>query len=239
MRWLATAAAVFLACGAWAQTRILCLGDSLTVGSGVGVVGGGYRWFLKRSLDARGFETDFVGGQTDCPGPLDDPEHEGHGGRTTRELLSGYGAWPGGPAKVAELGPDVVLVLSGRNDPDPLNFPAVLADYRALVFALCAARPQARVVVSNLVRARTVDAYEAARLSIADLAVQQAVYEAGLLGYRAQFVDALRESRLGFADFSDGVHLSDSGYAKLARVWFRAVYRKSVAGPLLPGTPGG
>lgn len=228
------AAFVFACAVASAQTRLLCLGDSITLGSGPGVQGGGYRYFLKQMLQARALATDFVGGLTDNPGPLDDKEHEGHGGRSTAELAEGFPGWPGARAAVAAAAPDVVLVLSGRNDPEPLNLDRLLTDYRKLVGEVVEACPQGRVIVSNMLLARTVDSFEATRAALADVAVQQAVYEQRLMGRRVEFLDAMRQCALTPEEFSDHVHLSDLGYANLARLWFRAVFRKPLAPPVGP-----
>jgi serralysin len=217
----------------------MCLGDSLTLGAGEDTQGGGYRYFLKERLDARLFEFDFVGRETTWPGPLLDREHEGRGGWTTADHAYGRGNVPGAHEAVLLCQPDVVLVMLGRNDPDPLNIPARTSDYRALLDALFSTKPKLRVHIANVLPARERDAYELARLLHLEAAIRQAVLERVLAGFDVRFVDAMRQFPGLPEHYSDAVHLSDLGYASLADVWFREVFRRPVEAAKPAGWPGG
>ena len=92
--------------------RILCLGDSITRGSGAGAEGG-YRGPLQDMLKDAGVEFNFVGRyKTES---LPDPEHDGDSGRRLVQMLKGRNAIAR-KAFDASPNPDIVLLLIGIND---------------------------------------------------------------------------------------------------------------------------
>lgn len=212
---------------ACAQVKVMCMGDSLTLGAGMGVQGGGYRYFLKALCDQRGMAIDFVGSSTEYPGPLLDREHDGHGGWTTSDLVHGQGAG-GARTWVKTYRPNVVLLMVGRNDSDALNLQAVYANYVALLDAINDAEPAVSVVFSNVLYSANPDAYDLQKCAVADAAVQQAVYVSQLAGRKAQYLDCKSVIGTNPAYFSDNVHLSDLGYQRLAAAWFSRLYSKPV-----------
>ncbi len=99
-------------------TKIMPLGDSITEGD--------YRFYMYNSLVAKGFahgsDFDFIGSENGgTAAGTWDKDHEGHGGFTTDQLITGRGNPPGGGlsqelAAGTFVVPDVVCLLTGTND---------------------------------------------------------------------------------------------------------------------------
>lgn len=219
---------------ALAQTKVMCLGDSLTLGAGFGVQGGGYRFFLKQMSEQKGFAIDLVGSSTEYAGALTDREHDGHGGWTTEDLVNGRaqgnaGLW------IKTFRPDVILLMIGRNDPDPLDIQAVYANYMTLLGNIFEAEPNVSVLFANVLYRRAPDSFDLQKCAIADAAILQATYVSQLAGHNVKYLDAMRVIGTNPAYFSDDVHLSDQGYRTLAALWFNRLWSKPVQ-PIGPGT---
>ena len=78
-----------LATHAAAQTRILCLGDSITQGGGTFKV---YRPYLAAKLKEAGIPVTFVGPKKDRDGLA----HGGYGGRSIEQVFTEYQKFHGG-----------------------------------------------------------------------------------------------------------------------------------------------
>lgn len=96
-------------------TRIMPLGDSLTVGAGQ-ITDNNYRVSYRQSLwlnlAGGGYSVDFVGSQTSGLSAIPDfdASHEGHGGYTASQVAGNVYSWlQGNPA-------DIVLLHIGTND---------------------------------------------------------------------------------------------------------------------------
>lgn len=205
----------------------MCLGDSLTLGAGAGVQGGGYRLFLKQACVARSFDIDFVGSSSAFAGTLTDREHDGHGGWTTADLVVGRAE---GSAEqwVKTFRPDVVLLMVGRNDSNPLDIQAVDATFNLLLNSIFEGHSSTKVFFSNVLYSRSPDSFDLQKCAIADAAIQQCVFVARLAGQDVVYVDAMRVIGTNPAYYSDNVHLSDLGYQRLSAVWFSRLYHKPV-----------
>ena len=198
-----------------APLRILPLGDSITTGVGAA---GGYRASLYARLVNAGYAVDFVGTKTsNGAAGLPDSDHEGHNGFRMDQLNAGLDLWLD-----ADPDPDVVLLLIGTNDfAQDYDLANATNRLENLIVRVAAARPYARILVSNLLL-RTDDAWTDAMIQeqfnpyIPGIVTRQAA-----LGRRVTFVN-LRKL-VGAADLSDGVHPNQSGYTKLAEGWFRAI----------------
>ncbi len=96
-------------------TRIMPLGDSLTVGAGQITDNNdrvSYRQSLWLDLAGGGYSVDFVGSQTSGSSAIPDfdASHEGHGGYTASQVAGNVYSWlQGNPA-------DIVLLHIGTND---------------------------------------------------------------------------------------------------------------------------
>jgi len=106
---------------AGATTRIMPLGDSITKGASSGVVPDeeqyyvSYRKELWDKLTAAGYEVDFVGSQQSggAADPDFDPDHEGHGGKRDDWIADRLDGW------LTDYQPDVVLLHIGTVGLDP------------------------------------------------------------------------------------------------------------------------
>ena len=189
--------------------RIMPLGDSITDGWGVP---GGYRILLEDLLAASGARFDFVGTLGNGPPELADRDHEGHSGWRIDELDVGANSW------VAQLRPDVVLVLAGTNDVWQ-QFHLDLAPQRllALLETLNRVAPGVRIVVASLPplpdRAAERDAFNASLPAVVATARAQGI----------AVVLTPSGSALTNEDLEDRVHPNQAGHGKLASAFHAAV----------------
>ena len=216
--------------------KLLPLGDSITLGVG----GGGYRNPLGSVLAQRGQPWDFVG-------PLwDSGNHAGYNGQTIAQIERNV------PDAVGKHQPDVVLLQAGTNDlfypPDDPQYPpgcnASVAMTRMLSLidaCLQAGSPGMRILLGGItqINATLCATYPSAPwhppACPEDMPGNIDAFNAGMpgllaanetLGKRVLWHDAP-----SFEDgdyFTWGIHLSESGYKKLATAWASAI------APLMP-----
>ncbi len=193
--------------------RIMPLGDSITRGtSSTGT--NGYRRPLFLSLQNKGHWIDFVGSLQN--GVLDfDRDHEGHGGWTADGTSNSiakyvYSFLTSNPA-------DIVLLHIGTNDvkdghEDPEEVALILDEIRR--------RSTNIQVVLALIINRGVYSPETTLYNqqVRDMALDRIAK-----GHNLYLVDM--ESALNYPDDMavDYIHPNDSGYAKMAGVWFEAL----------------
>ncbi len=189
--------------------KVLALGDSLTFG--LGGDPGGYRAPLEQLLRREGIEVEFIGPHSDRDGG----HHAGKIGRTAnilrrevKEVLDDYS-------------PDVVLLLIGTNDirqpqntvdqvaRDIAEVAGVIRDRLPEVLLIVGSLPpvadseiQERIdTINRLITARDGVLLEAApEIHIADIA-----------------------KHISLDDLDDGLHARQSGYVKMAHVWFETL----------------
>jgi lysophospholipase L1-like esterase len=188
-------------------------GDSITAGQG-STDGLGYRSTLRLALVTSLPEVTatFVGPYGSAPN-----QHGGNPGRTIAEIETDYETWIATPATP----PDLVILMAGTNDCDTAgpayNGATAQAAFGALLDAIIASNADAQVVVLSpptVNPANTAPADETLRANLADYA-PRCVLEARKRSFLT--VDLHAESLTWVAgDFDDDVHLSDSGYAKMA-----------------------
>jgi len=108
-----------------AVIRIMPLGDSITVGSSSGELDPNYQVSYRKALwdllVADGYDVDFVGSRDHGSAVFGDSEHEGHSGWTADEIRDGVYNWlNNNPA-------DIILLHIGTNDinssQDPTDIP--------------------------------------------------------------------------------------------------------------------
>ncbi|MBW1798142.1 MAG: hypothetical protein JRJ21_07025 [Deltaproteobacteria bacterium] len=112
---------------AFATTRIMPLGDSITEGFNSGELDPdrqvSYRKALWDKLIAAGYDVDFVGSLDSGSALFADPDHEGHNGWTDDEIVNGRPITEPDAGKLDEWlndrRPDIVLLHIGTNDLDP------------------------------------------------------------------------------------------------------------------------
>ena len=192
-----------------APLRIMPLGDSITAGVG-SRSGSSYRAVLYTQLRDAGVDVDFVGSQRAGPGA--DPDHEGHGGWTVQRVAEHIDGW------LALYQPDVVLVHLGTNNVTRGETPRQIAGrLSVLVDRIRAARPQAYVLVSEIVASR-----------VPSERVVDRRYNARVLrlaGQKGPLVCAVEQAPLTPGDLRDTHHPNDSGYRKMADSFFLALTR--------------
>jgi lysophospholipase L1-like esterase len=201
--------------------RVMPLGDSISTGVGMPEYGG-YRVELWNKAVTDGLAIDFVGSQTDGPATLPDRQHEGHSGARIDGISAGVNSW------LTNSNPDVVLLLIGTNDiwqnTDLQNAPARLG---ALIDQILSRKPGVAIVVSSI--PRWSDSVQNAKVIAYNAAIPGIVSERQALGHRVLYVDSYEALML--SDLQDGVHPNETGYAKMAEVWYAALR------PLLLSTP--
>lgn len=135
-------------------TRVMPLGDSITVGFGFA---GGYRSFLQFELDKLPKPFEFVGStQTNPPPPTFDPDHEGHAGFRVRDLIA-FAGDENNPASTIEgwLGagnPEAICLHIGTNDTgDAFDWHEADEDLDELLDRIWAFDPDVWVVLAELI----------------------------------------------------------------------------------------
>jgi lysophospholipase L1-like esterase len=141
------------------QLNILALGDSLTFGCGSDAAppdwyacctpsSGGYRAPLWAALNGSAINAtiQMVGTESSGPSwmPVEQRAHEGHPGWTISRIQSLQPKW-------VSVKPDVVLLMAATNDIGQGHSNATMqADMAALLAALRASLPHARILVSSI-----------------------------------------------------------------------------------------
>lgn len=197
-----------------ARVRIMPLGDSITYGSGSSTEGG-YRLPLWNELSAYGSPIDFVGSQQTGPTRFD-PDNEGHPGWKINQIAAKVVDW------LLTYRPQIILLHIGTNDyfkdDNPAQAPARLSH---LIDLITTTLPNATVIVAQIIplaRNAKLNAEVVAYNATIPTMVQTKVAR----GKHVQYVDmyhAVSPSML-----PDQIHPDDAGYARMAKVWLRALF---------------
>ena len=214
------------------QIRVLCLGDSMTVGSENNAGSfRSYRGRLQQLLVNAGIDADFIGTNHLTPAIGGDPDHEGYGGAYIGPGGSSNNIWDRLPVALgSSVDPDIVIMAFGWNS--VYNEPALAASkYRAIVNQVALLKPNAHLVVATLTPQRD-ESEEQSNLSVP--------------GYRElnesarQMANASATDKIFLADFAvlnfpaddywDIIHWLQPNADKAARILFSSL----IAGPLKP-----
>jgi lysophospholipase L1-like esterase len=194
--------------------RIMPLGDSITEGRSPDAT---WRYWLQKSLEAEGCVVDYVGSRR---GVLQgaarfsdfDPDHEGHWGWTTAEVMAKIDRW------AADARPAIVLLHLGTNDlgAEPERIAANLA---TIVASLRRASPRVEIYVARLIPLAGAPAELMKRTNdaIARMAAEHDRPDSRLV---------VVDQYTGFdprTDTYDGVHPNESGEKKMAGRWLEAL----------------
>lgn len=218
-------------------TRVLPLGDSITVGLGAT---GGYRLPLWSRLQAAEVPVDLVGRQTaGSPEFFVDPEHEGHVGWRVQDLIQfdGQGLAPDSSieAILEAAQPATILLHAGTND--MLSYEAWHQAPKRLSVLLDRIRafdPGIGVFVATIVP--TADPSTNLGVAWYRERVVELVHARALAGHAIGLVDMGAE--LSDLVTVDGIHPGPEGYGAMADQWFEALTdRTPSAPPLEPGPP--
>jgi len=218
--------------GPW---RIMPLGDSLTEGA-YPLGFHSYRGYLEIQLREAGYNFDFDGTQWGLAHGGTDYEHEGHGGFTIGPDDTVSSGWPGNIyARLdyyLKTDPDIILLLIGINDMfsvydsvDPADAAKKLA---GVVDHILEIDPHVHIFVASLApvnwdRTEPWPEYEAVNAMAAQLGTvdpQDQIHFVDLNG--------ILTPQMNSADFTDGVHFSETGARKVAQVWFDALQQSKL-----------
>lgn len=207
--------------------RIMPLGDSITLG-----INGGYRAPLYHRLASSlsGRPIDFVGTATNGGvGGLPEREHEGHGGYRINDIIENLdgdnqrygnngGYWLSGHPSRGPIYPDLILLHIGTNDVPSIDQYEMLDRLETLLYKLTSMRPNARVLVSDLVPRADV---RESRSEAYNAMIPSLVSRFQAMGRKVSFVDM--HDKVSVNDLYDSLHPNDAGQAKMAVVWEAAI----------------
>ena len=207
--------------------EIMPLGDSITRGEdyqSARAQQNGYRDDLAGLLDSAGVSFDFVGSQSHGSGF--DTDHEGHGGWKINQLFSHVNGW------LDSYKPEIILLQIGTNDIGftNLSISNAVNQLGNLIDRIVSKRPVAQLVVSSIAPANP------ANFSNPHI-VQN--FQQRVVAFNSQ-IPGLVSSRFAqgklvtFADIygaldenqhlsADGFHPNDSGYDRMADVFYDAI----------------
>ncbi len=191
--------------------RVMPLGDSITEGY---TIPGGYRLKFWQNLENDGLDcgVDLVGTlNNNSVAGLDDPDHEGHSGWTTAQILAGIDSY------LAAATPDVVMMHLGTNDIAQDTVAEAPANLRGLIDHICAALPaDGRLYVAKIIPMGGVGNPDS--LAYNDMIVA-AVTEKQSEGVPVYLVDA---AAIWTNDLYSGdwTHPNQQGYDALGDFWF-------------------
>jgi len=193
--------------------RIMPLGDSITYGtSSTGTVG--YRRPLYQLLSGAGYSVDFVGSQTTGSPEDFDRNHEGHSGWRADQIRENITGW------LNSTPADIVLLHIGTNDISQNQGAAgTVSEISQILDRIDAwetAHNQVWVILARIINRN--DWWEGITTTLNGL-IQTLADTRIAAGDRIIVVDM--ESALIYpGDLADTVHPNDTGYGKMAAVWF-------------------
>ncbi len=227
---------------AHAQTRILCLGDSITNG-GQGYAS--YRYPLWFDLVGAGYSVDFVGSRNSLFGgdPVPawypsyfttfDRDHEGYWGWRTDQIASVVQ----GLTQAAQ--PDIVLIHLGANDIGQQGAAGVAnadANLRLIIPRIRIERPNVRILLAQIIGFGPGTSYfaNAAQTAPLNAAIAQIASDLDQPGSRIYLVDQNSGFNLATMMQSDGLHPNQLGEQQMADVWAAALAPLLIGGNVPP-----
>jgi lysophospholipase L1-like esterase len=196
--------------------RIMPLGDSITYGTNsTGTVG--YRRPLYQLLIGAGYSVDFVGSQVDGSLVDFDRNHEGHRGWRADQIRDNITGW------LNSTPADVVLLHIGTNDISQYQGATTTAAEIGQILddinAWETAHNHVWVVLARIINRN--DSLSGVTTTLNGL-IQNLADTRIASGDKIVVVNM--ESALNYpGDLSDTVHPNDTGYGKMAAVWFAAL----------------
>ncbi len=207
---------VFSVSPAPAATKIMALGDSITLGTGRGLPKrGGWRIDFWKLCKKAGFSIDMVGSRADGPDDLGDKDNEGHAGYRIKDL-----------AKIAPIllkknPPDLILLMIGTHDAVLwTGIDSAPAQLESLIADIVKAAPQARLVVSSIPPINSVPGTAAAaKLNARIPGIVKAI---SARGNQVFFADTFTSIQIADLD-AGGMSPKAGGYAKMGKFLFEQV----------------
>jgi len=223
-------AAVIGAITASAQTRIMCVGDSITEGTVTGAFYV-YRPTLDSALTDAGYEYEFVGSKSNTLEGVT-LKHEGYSGKTAAQVASYLqGTFPGNIA-------DIVLIHAGHNYDATVQTESVIIDAvdtatRSMISTARTNNPNVAILLSQVVTSSKLPKYSyIANLNVRIAEIAAALHTPG----QPVIVVNQAEGWNPVADtVMDMVHPTQQGAIKMANKWFDAL--ESILPPPNPSKP--
>lgn len=200
---LALVLAVFVS-QASAQTRILCLGDSITEGGSTFKV---YRAPLAAKLKADGHDVTFVGPKKDRDGLA----HGGYGGRSIEQVRDEYRKFH------ADHPADVVIIHSGHNHfVEEKPIPGILRAAEDIIALAREDNPKVKVLLAKVIPSGKLPKYEY---------IPELNREIAKLGEKLQVTVVDQEAGFDWKTdtIADMVHPNASGAEKMATKFYGAL----------------
>lgn len=203
--------------------QIVTLGDSITQATSGR---NSYRRDLWNKLTDAGYSVDFVGSENrtkdgrNFPDGSFDPDHEGHWGWRTDEILNGRSGQGKLSDWLQEYTPDIALVHLGSNDALQYNsVTSTIDELRQTIAVLRQDNPNVVIFIAQLIpstgsRNQQITALNAQIPALVD----------GENSLNSPVI--LVDQNSGFnasTDTYDGIHPNESGEAKMAQRWFEAL----------------
>jgi hypothetical protein len=204
--------------------RIMPLGDSITYDTRVSDITApraasartGYRSHLWYMLQDADYHADFVGSQVagQAVNPPFDPDNEGHPGWTTFNIESKTYDY------TLNSRPDIVLLHVGTNDHDSFagGLDGILNEINRYEEDT---GKSVRVIVALIIDRRDHDPI----IPFYNANVKKVVAAHITAGDKITLVDMYRNAGLVDRDYSDNTHPTNSGYYKIATVWFNELMK--------------
>jgi hypothetical protein len=213
--------AVLVCKGAFAQTRIMPLGDSITEAA---VGHASYRYWLWHDLVDEGFDVDFVGSMCGVHGgmplyPDFDQDHEGHWGWRADQVLERIKGW------ASASRPDIVMIHLGHNDIwRGSDIESTVQDLDGIIEILREVNPAIVVLLAQVIPST---APQLADLEILNGAIESLAESVDtptspvIVVDQSTGFDAERETY-------DGTHPNDAGERRIASRWFGALAKREI-----------
>jgi len=202
-----------------APTKIMPLGDSITYDSMYGdtrptSLRTGYRSHLWYQLQGSTISADFVGSRSagEAIEPAFDTDNEGHPGWDQFEIAEDTSLY------MNQSKPDVVLLHIGTND--TTTNPAGVAD---ILDSINLYESENKTTVRVYVALIIDRAFTDARITSFNNRLAELLTQRIGTGDDIMIVNMYKNARLIASDYADVTHPNDSGYAKMANVWFTAL----------------
>jgi acyl-CoA thioesterase-1 len=219
-------------CNSCKTSRICCLGDSVTQGTaGMEKLPrlNSYRYPLWEMLDSAGYKIDMVGStnllfkedhrkrvtypKSPYTGHQFDPDHEGHFGWQTGEILDSLPFW------LQSYTPDIVLIHLGNNDfSAKIDSSQIARNLKNIIWVLRLKNPEVKVVLAQLMTVWCKSVNNAIPLIAKELSTERSPVV--MVDMATGFIN---DPKLPGTLTCDWAHPNEKGEKWMAEKWFNAI----------------
>lgn len=181
----------------------------------------GYRNYLWYKLQDANYSVDFVGSQVagqDIKPPFD-PDNEGHPGWTTYDIAEHTYDY------MVNSQPDIVLLHIGTNDRTTTSPEGIEIILDEIDYYEENNDARVRVFVALIIDRKEHDG----RISTFNSRLNKMLQQRIAFGDDIVIVDMYHDAKLRTTDYADNTHPNDSGYNKMANVWFNTLMQHKEA----------